>query len=175
MPRRPSPLTVVLAAVLLAAALDAAQGPIEVRVVVVTMFELGDDIGDQPGEFQHWVEREALDQVVTFPQGWRDLRMNKNGVLGLCTGIGTAKAAASVMALGLDPRFDLRRAYWVVAGIAGIDQQRDGITAAESLAETKVGSYVAYLPAIDAAHRVASVVVRRLVDGWSQYRDRMPE
>jgi purine nucleoside permease len=346
-----SPLTVVLAAVPLAAALVAAQGPIEVRVVVVTMFERGDDTGDQPGEFQHWVEREALDQVVTFPQGWRDLRMNKNGVLGLCTGIGTAKAAASVMALGLDPRFDLRRAYWVVAGIAGIDpedaatgsavwaewivdgdrgheidareippgwqtgyiplrkttpyelprrepdegeayhlqpglvdwafrltkdvalddnaamreqrakysnhkaaqmpprvlkgdtlsggtfwhgrklsewanswvkyhtggrgnyvttamedtgtmqaltfldadgrvdkrrvlvlrtgsnfdQQRDGITAAESLAETKIGSYVAYLPAIDAAHRVASVVVRRLVDRWSQYRDRMPE
>ena len=87
------------------------------------MFERGDDTGDQPGEFQYWVEREALDQVVRFPQGWRDLRMNKNGVLGLCTGIGTTKAAASVMALGLDPRFDLRRAYWVVAGIAGIDPE----------------------------------------------------
>jgi purine nucleoside permease len=47
--------------------------------------------------------------------------MNRQGVLGVVTGIGTAKAAASIMALGLDPRFDLRRAYWLVAGIAGID------------------------------------------------------
>ena len=27
------------------------------------------------------------------------------------------------MALGLDPRFDLSKAYWVVAGIAGIDTE----------------------------------------------------
>ena len=47
--------------------------------------------------------------------------MNKDGVLGLLTGVGTAKAAASVMALGLDPRFDLSHAYWLVAGIGGGD------------------------------------------------------
>lgn len=334
----------------LVASTSFAQEPLEVKVVVVTMFERGADTGDQPGEFQYWVERESLDRVYKFPQGWRDLRMNTDGVLGLCTGIGTAKAASSVMALGLDPRFDLRKAYWVVAGIAGIDpedastgsaawaewivdgdlgheidareippdwttgyiplrkttpyelprrepdegeayrleptlvdwafrltkdvklddtpamreqrdkygshaaartpprvlkgdtmssgtfwhgrrlsewangwvkyhtggrgnyvttamedtgtmqslnfldaagrvdkrrvlvlrtasnfdQQRDGITASESLAETKIGSYTAYLPALDAAHRTASVVVRQLVRGWSQFRDKLP-
>jgi purine nucleoside permease len=47
--------------------------------------------------------------------------MNKGGVLGLVTGIGAAKAAASVMAVGLDPRFDLSKAYWVIAGIGGGD------------------------------------------------------
>jgi purine nucleoside permease len=47
--------------------------------------------------------------------------MNKDGVLGMLTGVGTAKAAASVMALGLDPRFDLSHAYWLVAGIGGGD------------------------------------------------------
>ena len=340
----------VLALLLVSASAAFAQSPIDIKVVVVTMFERGADTGDQPGELQRWVERESLDRTLPFPQGWRDLRMNGDGVLALCTGVGTAKAAASVMALGLDPRFDLRRAYWVVAGIAGIDpedgsigsaawaewvvdgdlaheidareippdwptgyiplrkttpfelplrepsegeiyrlepalvdwafrltkdvklddndamrdqrarygsraaavqpprvlkgdtlsgstfwhgrrmsewangwvkyhtggagnyvttamedtgtlqsltflhamgrvdkrrvlilrtasnfdQQRDGITAAESLAETKIGSYVAYLPAVDAAHRVASVVVRELVRGWSTYRDRLP-
>ena len=71
-----------------------AQGAIEVKVVVVTMFERGQDTGDQPGEFQHWVERARLDQIFAFPQGWRDLRMNGDGVLGICTGIGTARAAA---------------------------------------------------------------------------------
>ena len=102
-------------------ALAAAEKPIPVKVVVVSMFERGADTGDQPGEFQFWVEREKLDKQLPFPAGWRNLRMNKDGVLGLCTGIGTARAAASVMALGLDPRFDLRKAYWLVAGIAGID------------------------------------------------------
>ena len=100
-----------------------AQGgtPIPVKVVVVAMFELGADTGDRPGEFQHWVERKKLDRVIPFPQGYRDLRMNDAGVLGVVTGVGTARAAATIMALGMDPRFDLTKAYWVVAGIAGID------------------------------------------------------
>src|SRR5471032_980616 len=99
----------------------AAGRAIPVKVVVVTMFERGADTGDEPGEFQFWVERNKLDRVISFPQGYHDLRMNREGVLGILTGVGTAKAAASIMALGLDPRFDLRKAYWLVAGIAGID------------------------------------------------------
>jgi purine nucleoside permease len=99
----------------------AADRRIPVKVVVVAMFERGADTGDEPGEFQYWVEREKLDRVLPFPAGYHDLRMNGRGVLGILTGIGTAKASASIMALGLDPRFDLQQAYWVVAGIAGID------------------------------------------------------
>lgn len=38
-------------------------------------------------------------------------------ILGMVTGVGTAKAAATTMAVGLDPRFDLTRAYWLVAGV----------------------------------------------------------
>jgi purine nucleoside permease len=95
--------------------------PIRIKVVVVTMFERGEDTGDTPGEFQLWVEREHLDQILPLPAGYHHLRLNKDGVLGLVTGVGTAKAAASVMALGLDPRFDLSKAYWIVAGIGGGD------------------------------------------------------
>ena len=339
-------ICLALAAVCLA---TAAGQKIPVKVVVVTMFERGADTGDQPGEFQNWVEREKLDRVIKFPQGWRPLRMNKDGVLAVCTGVGTAKAAATVMALGMDPRFDLTKAYWLVAGIAGVDpldasigsaawaewvldgdlaheidareipadwktgmiplrkskpyelprrlpdegevyhlepslvewafqltknvkledtdamrqqrsrygsapaqrppfvlkgdtmssgtfwhgkklsewandwtkyytdgqanyvttamedtgtlqsltwlaaagkvdrrrtlvlrtasnfdQQRDGITAPESLVETKIGGYVAYLPSLDAAHRVGSVVVHKLVRDWKRYRDELP-
>jgi len=47
--------------------------------------------------------------------------MNKDGALGVVTGVGTARASATIMALGLDPRFDLTHAYIVVSGIAGID------------------------------------------------------
>jgi purine nucleoside permease len=98
-----------------------AQGRIPVKVVVVTMFERGADTGDEPGEFQFWVEREKLDRVMPLPQAYHAVRLNRQGVLGTVTGVGTARAAASIMALGLDPRFDLRKAYWLVAGIAGVD------------------------------------------------------
>src|SRR5262245_28433914 len=102
--------------------------PIPVKVVVVTMFEIGEDTGDRPGELQTWVERLPLPERVAFPQGHRDLRWNPDlGVLAIVTGIGTARAAASIMALGMDPRFDLTRAYWLVAGIAGVNPQAASI------------------------------------------------
>ncbi len=111
----------VFAVLLLCAFSCVGQKPIPIKVVVVTMFERGEDSGDAPGEFQLWVEREKLTRRLAFPQGFRDLRTNGDGVLAICTGVGTAKAAASIMALGLDPRFDLTKAYWIVAGIAGVD------------------------------------------------------
>lgn len=100
-----------------------APSKIPIKVVVVSMFERDGDKGDIPGEFQNWVERLPLDSVISFPQGNRDLRYNDRGILGMVTGIGTAKAAASIMALGLDDRFDLTNAYWLVAGIAGVDPE----------------------------------------------------
>jgi purine nucleoside permease len=97
-------------------------GPIPVRVVVVTTFELGNDTGDKPGEFQAWAERLPLPQTIPFPQGYRALRYDpQKQVLGIVTGEGSLHGAASIMALGMDPRFDLSKAYWIVAGIAGID------------------------------------------------------
>src|ERR1700751_2681036 len=108
MPRTAS-LSILVSLALACAAAE--EKPIAVKVVVVTMFERGADTGDEPGEFQYWVERTKLDRVMPFPQGYHDLRMNHNGVLGVLTGVGTARAAASIMALGLDPRFDLRKSY----------------------------------------------------------------
>ncbi len=92
------------------------------RVVVVTMFEQGADTGDRPGEFQYWVEREKLDRIIPLPAAYHAVRANADGtVIGIVTGGGNTNAAATIMALGLDPRFDLRQSYWLVAGIAGID------------------------------------------------------
>src|SRR5580704_16122040 len=85
------------------------------------MFERGEDTGDTPGEYQLWVEREHLDQIIDVPGAYHHVRLNKDGVLGMLTGVATAKAAASVTAVGLDPRFDLSKAYWIVAGIGGGD------------------------------------------------------
>ncbi|MDP3070930.1 MAG: purine nucleoside permease [Opitutaceae bacterium] len=107
--------------VVLAMAAPAAE-VLRPKVVVVAMFEPGEDTGDRPGEFQFWVEREQLTRVLPFPQGYRSLRTNADGsVLGVVTGVGTARSAVTIMALGLDPRLDLSKSYWLVAGIAGID------------------------------------------------------
>jgi purine nucleoside permease len=93
--------------------------PIPVKVVVVTMFEIGADTGDQPGELQYWVERDHLDRIFPLPAGYHAVRMNNRGEMAVLTGQGTASAASTIMALGLDPRFDLTHAYWIIAGIAG--------------------------------------------------------
>jgi purine nucleoside permease len=45
--------------------------------------------------------------------------MNDAGEMAVLTGPGTAHAAATIMALGLDARFDFSHTYWIVAGIAG--------------------------------------------------------
>ena len=101
---------------------QAQQKPWPVRAVVVTTFEIGQDTGDIPGEFQLWVEREHLDEVIAFPGGIHPLRANKeHTVLGMVSGTTLVNATASMMALGLDPRFDLTRAYVLINGIAGID------------------------------------------------------
>ncbi len=102
--------------------LPAQSAPLPIRVVVVTTFEPGADAGDRPGEFQYWVERLPLPQTIPFPQAYRHLRYNPaTRVLGIVTGEGAERGAASIMALGSDPRFDLSHAYWVIAGIAGVD------------------------------------------------------
>jgi purine nucleoside permease len=108
----------LIALALRAAAAPAA--PIEVRVVVVTAFEVGEDIGDRPGEFAAWAA--VAPEVMPFDAGYRHLRYDpKRGMLVVNTGMGTSRAAISTMALGLDPRFDLTHAYWMVAAIAGVD------------------------------------------------------
>lgn len=107
-----------------------ASAPIPVKVVVVAMFEVGADTGDAPGELQYWVERDHLDRVFPLPAAYHDARMNGDGELAILTGQGTAHAAATIMALGLDPRFDLSHAYWLIAGIAGGSPERASLGSA---------------------------------------------
>ena len=107
------------------------QKPLPVKVVIVTMFEIGEDVGDRAGEFQLWKERQGLNVQIAFPHSHHDLFYNEDTqVLGIVTGIGTAKSASAIMALGLDSRLDLSNAYWIIAGIAGIDPEDASIGSA---------------------------------------------
>lgn len=135
--------------------LSAAGEIIRPTVVVVTMFEIGADTGDAPGEFQYWVEREHLDRIIPLPAAYHDVRTNADGsVLAILTGQGNTNAASSIMALGLDPRFDLAKSYWLVAGIAGMDP-----------AVASVGSAVwtDYVVEGDLAHEIDA---REIPAGW---------
>ncbi len=114
---------VTLAIVMLLPVSLQAAAPLPIKAVVVTMFENGEPRGDEPGELQLWVERSDVVQEYPFPLGEFPLYLTADGVLLICVGGGIPNATASIMALGLDPRFDLSRAYWLVAGIAGGDPQ----------------------------------------------------
>jgi purine nucleoside permease len=130
--------------------------PIQIKMVIVTMFEIGEDEGDAPGEFQLWKERMDLDTQIPFPHSHHDIFMNEErGILGIVTGMGSIKSATAVMALGLDPRFDLSKAYWLVAGIAGIDPE-----------DASVGSaaWAKYLVDGDLAHEIDA---REIPDEWT--------
>jgi purine nucleoside permease len=102
---------------------DEVTSPIKVKVVVAAMFERGESRGDEPGELQLWVERLGLDIEHEFVVGQDVLYMNNDGVLAILTGGGISNATASIMALGLDERFDLTQSYWLIAGIAGADPE----------------------------------------------------
>ncbi|HTV06102.1 MAG TPA: purine nucleoside permease [Acidobacteriaceae bacterium] len=114
----------LISVISLSAVAQAPPRPIPVKVVVVTTFEVGADTGDVPGELQHWVEHDHLDRIYPLPAGYHAVRMNSDGEMAIVTGEGASHAAATIMALGLDPRFDLSHAYWLIAAIAGGNPQQ---------------------------------------------------
>jgi purine nucleoside permease len=96
---------------------------------------------------------------------------NGNYVTTAMEDTGTLQALEFLQAAG---KVDRKRVL-VLRTASNFDQQRDGITAPESLAETKIGSYAAYLPALEAAWRVGHVVVRELAGKWNQYAEKIPQ
>ena len=100
--------------------------PIPVKVIVVANFEPGEDVGDAPGEFQLWAEREKLTEVIPYKGGLHPLRRNADGLYGICwgdPGSMVGGVAEQLMALLLDPRFDFTHAYWLFTGISGVDPE----------------------------------------------------
>ncbi len=90
------------------------------RVIVVATFEVGADTGDTPGEFQYWAEREKLEGTIVVPGLDHPVRYNANGIYGVVSGT-TVRSGNQIMALALDPRFDLSHSYWLINGIAGVN------------------------------------------------------
>lgn len=92
-----------------------APPPRALKVLIVTMFG---------PEAAPWIEPFALNQEIPVPglsEDYPALKCNADDVCLLTTGMGHTNAAASTLAVALDRRFDLRKTYVLVSGIAGIN------------------------------------------------------
>ncbi|KVG32131.1 purine-nucleoside phosphorylase [Burkholderia ubonensis] len=97
------------------AAGDGARRPRPVKVLIVTMFG---------PEGNAWLDRLGPLQRIAVPglsPDYPAVSCTRDDVCVLTTGMGHANAAASMAALVYSRRFDLRRTYFLVTGIAGID------------------------------------------------------
>jgi purine nucleoside permease len=99
---------------------SAAPSVIAPKVLTVTMFQTGDPLAGGSGEASVWVQNDHLDQVVPIPGSYSPLYCNASFEHCLViTGVLSANAAATVMAVGLSERVDLSRSYIMVAGVGG--------------------------------------------------------
>jgi purine nucleoside permease len=94
--------------------------PIPVKVAVLVTFEIGQDTGDKPGEFQFWAEREKWTKTIMVPGVDHPVYVNDNGVIAVVTGT-TVRAGNQIMALVLSGQFDFSKTYWLLNGIAGVN------------------------------------------------------
>ncbi len=88
------------------------------KVLVIATYETGKDRGDVPGELQYWVERQHLDQEIKVPGIDHPILTNGKGLYAMISGT-TSRCAVQMMALAMDPRFDLRQTYFLLSGIGG--------------------------------------------------------
>jgi len=86
-----------------------AAAAIPVKMVVIANFENGQDMGDKPGEFQFWVEREHLTETIAVRGTTRPVRHNAQGLYGLLL--------ENLTPFLLDTRFDFSKTYWLFTGI----------------------------------------------------------
>ncbi len=113
------PAIVAMALALLVCGVDAqpvppSRPPRPIKVLIITMFE---------PEAEPWIMPLKLWQSVPVPGLLSEspaLRCNNDDVCLLIAGMGHANVAASTMAVALDPKLDLRRTWFLIAGIAGI-------------------------------------------------------
>lgn len=118
------------------------------KVVIISMFT---------PEAEPWFAPFNLNEDIVVPGLSPDHPAIKCGADDVCvmtTGMGHANAAASTLALTLDPRFDLRKTYFLIAGIAGIDP---------SQGTTGSATWARYLVDVGVAHEIDA---REMPNNW---------
>jgi purine nucleoside permease len=83
---------------------------------------------------------------------------------------GTMQSLTFLAQAGLvDPRRVL-----VLRTVSNFDMQAPGVTASDDLKTMLFGAYSAYMPALEAAHKVGSTVVHYLTEHWDEVKDTPP-
>lgn len=127
----------------------ASPAPRPVKVLVITMFG---------PEAEPWIAPFKLTDTIPVPglsPDYPALRCNTDDVCLLTTGMGHANAAASTLAATLDARFDFSRAYFLIAGIAGIDPAQGTLGTA---------AWARWLVDVGIAHEIDA---REMPKGWA--------
>jgi purine nucleoside permease len=70
-------------------------------------------------------------------------------------------------------RIDWQRIL-VLRAVSNYDQQPRGMSAADSLAHQRIGTYSAYLPSLEAAYTVGHAVVEEVLSHWPRYANATP-
>jgi purine nucleoside permease len=107
-----------------------------------------------------------------WARDWVRYQTDDRGTYAIC-GMEDTGTLQSLTWLSHARKVDLDRVL-VLRSASNYDQQRPGISAADSLAETKIRQYSAYLPALETAYRVGHIVVDNIVANWPQTRDHIP-
>lgn len=99
--------SLAVSALALVVAGAASAEPIQVKVFVGSMFEIGKNTGDRAGEYQHWYERYWQDaEAKDVPGAYAPVHCNYDGVCGSVLGMGKVNASASMQAILLNPNYD---------------------------------------------------------------------
>jgi purine nucleoside permease len=107
-----------------------------------------------------------------WARDWVKYQTDGHGTYAIC-GMEDTGTMQSLTWLAHANKVDINRVL-ILRTASNFDQQRPGVTAAESLAETKIRQYSAYLPALEAAYRVGHIAVDSLVANWPHTRDHIP-
>lgn len=97
------------------ATMSQAAPPRPVKALIIAMFE---------PEGQGWIDNLKLTdgiKVAGLSPDYPAVHCNADNVCEITTGMGKSNAASSLSALIYSGKFDLHRAYFLIAGIAGID------------------------------------------------------
>jgi purine nucleoside permease len=100
------------------------NGAIPVKVMILSAFA---------GEAVAWTTNQGLNQLIPLPGlsvDYPAVACNDAGVCHVATGPGHANAAGSTIALLLSNKFDFKRTYFLIAGIAGVNPRQATIGSA---------------------------------------------
>jgi purine nucleoside permease len=125
-------------------------------------------MGDEISSSTYW-HGKLLD---AWAQQWVPYFTGGQGVFAT-TAMEDTGTLASLTFLARAGRVDAQRVL-VLRAVSNYDRQPEGLSAAESLAQQRVGAYAAYLPALEAAYRVGHAVVSELLAHWARYEAAIP-